>query len=152
MKIILIQDVEFLGQKGEIKEVKEGYFRNYLLPKGLAILATPGAIAKAERLAEEREKETAKKTAELQKIAKKLQGKIFQIKAKVGKDNKLFGSITSAKILDAIKKDTQIQLEKDVLKDFEPIKKAGKHKISLKLGKEIIADIIVEIISTNSKS
>lgn len=149
MKIILLQDVENLGKKGEIKEVKEGFARNYLFPKNLAQLATAQALKKAqlEKQVQEKRVETLRREAEAQ--AKKLQKQIFIIPAKAGTEGKLFGSVTSEQIASQIFKELGIKVDPKDVELTEPIKKIGEYKIKVKLFNNIEAKVKLAITKQN---
>jgi large subunit ribosomal protein L9 len=144
MKIILEKDVQGLGKAGEIKEVADGYARNFLLPKGLAILATAGNLKvledKKRRIAElaAREKATA------EEFAKKLQNVSVCIKKKAGKGEKLFGSVTSEDIISALQKQG-IKIEKKMINITGPIKTLGKHLVNITLHRDIDVTITVSV-------
>ena len=145
MRIILLQDIKGLGKKFEIKEVTDGYARNFLLPKNLARLATSQAIAQSEKQREiriEKGKEGFKKA---EKIASKLKDLVLEIKTKTTKEGKLFGSISNQDIADALnKKGFEISLDKIKIK--EPIKKVGKHSVLINLTPEIKEKISVDVL------
>ena len=145
MKVILLQDVKKIGMKGEIKEVADGYARNFLLPQNLAILATPQAIENFIKQAE-----AARQAAEIdlkatQDLASRLDGQEVRLKAKSSKDGKLFGGISAMQIVAALQKQG-FKLLKEQIIISEPIKSAGEHKITAQLthGLEAEVNIIVE--------
>ena len=137
MKVILQQDVKGQGKKGQTVEVSDGYARNFLLPKKLAVPATADnmnamRIKENARLAQiEREKEAAKETA------KKLEGIKVTIKAKAGNGGKLFGAVTSKEIADALSAQHGITVEKNKIVQSDPIKNYGTYEVKCKLGYEI---------------
>lgn len=141
MKVIFTQDVKGKGKKGEMKEVPDGYGRNFLIPRGLATEATADHIntmklqekAKAARIAEE------KKCA--LELSEKLKGINTVIKAKSGGGGKLFGAVTSQEIADALKEQHGIEIEKNKLVVAEPIKSYGSYTVRAKLGYEISGDV-----------
>ena len=146
MRIILLQDIKGLGKKFEIKEVTDGYARNFLLPKNLARLATSQAIAQSEKQREIRIKKGKEGFKKAEKIASKLKDLVLEIKTKTTKEGKLFGSISNQDIADALnKKGFEISLDKIKIK--EPIKKVGKHSVLINLATGIQAKIIVEVLS-----
>ena len=134
MKVIFLQDVKGQGKKGETKEVSEGYGRNYLLPRKLAMEANRdnlNALAlkeKAKRAQEERERALA------QENAKKLKDIIVTVRAKAGSAGRLFGSVTSQEIADALKAQHGIELEKNRIVQDEPIKAFGSYEVKCKFG------------------
>lgn len=145
MKVILRQNVQNLGLEGDIVEVALGYARNYLLPKGLAELASPEALKKAQAIKAARliQEEEEKKKA--QDLAKKLEKVIITIPVKVGEEGKLFGSVTSDEIAQAIKDQAKIEIDKKAILLTEPIKKIGKYNIKIRLFKDVGATIKVKV-------
>ncbi len=145
MKVIFISDVESIGRQGEIKDVKEGLARNYLLPKKLAITATPGNLKIWEQKSVALRKKEDKVKGEAEKFASKLNGLAIKIPVKVGEEEKIFGSVTSQSISDALG-----QLGYEVSKkqiDLEsPIKTLGTHEVTLKLHHDVTAAINVEVV------
>lgn len=145
MKVIFISDVESIGRQGEIKDVKEGLARNYLLPKKLAITATPGNLKIWEQKSVALRKKEDKVKGEAEKFASKLNGLAIKIPVKVGEEEKIFGSVTSQSISDALG-----QLGYEVSKkqiDLEsPIKTLGMHEVTLKLHHDVTAAISVEVV------
>lgn len=145
MRVIFISDVESIGRQGEIKDVKEGLARNYLLPKKLAITATPGNLKIWEQKSVALRKKEDKVKGEAEKFASKLNGLAIKIPVKVGEEEKIFGSVTSQSISDALG-----QLGYEVSKkqiDLEsPIKTLGTHEVTLKLHHDVTAAISVEVV------
>ena len=145
MKVIFLQDVKGKGKKGQMAEISDGYARNYLLPKKLAMEATPDAIntmrmndkAAAERAAKER--------AEAVEISKKLREMTVVVTAKGGGAGKLFGSVTSQEIADALKAKSGIVIDKRKIVLSDPIKNVGTYTVQCKLGYEIVAPLTVKI-------
>lgn len=144
MRVILLQDVENLGKKGEIKEVAPGYARNFLIPRGLAILASKGAL----RLAEERLKAQERKLKLLkekaQKIKQEIEKKIFKIEVKGGPKGKIFGSVTPKEIAQLIDKETGFKIDKKQIIE-EPIKELGEYKIKVKLAEGVEAQVKLKV-------
>ena len=145
MKVILLQDVKGKGKKGTMIEVSDGYARNFMLPRKLAIEATPDAIntmkmndkATAERIAREK--------AEALEVSKKLRAMTLVVKAKGGGAGRLFGSVTNQEIADALEKNGGIKLDKRKIVIAEPIKNVGTYTVTCKLGYEINAPLTVKI-------
>jgi large subunit ribosomal protein L9 len=141
MKVIFTED-------DRIEEVSDGYARNYLLPKKLAALATPGNLAAAERRKEERRAELEKKRLEQKELSEKLASQEITILADSGEGGKLFGSVTAADIADAVKKKTGIDLDKKKITLGEPIKMIGEYSVSVKLFQDISAKLKIKISSS----
>ena len=151
MKIILLKDVEKLGQKGEVKEVASGYARNFLLPKGLAIIASKGALNIVEQKikAEEKKSKLLKENAE--KIKKELGKKAFNLKITGGPVGKIYGSVTHKEIADLINNETDFAIDKKQIL-VEPIKKVGEHKVKIRLHEDIIAIITLKLETKKKKT
>ena len=145
MRVILLADVKALGVKGEIKEVADGYARNYLLPKKLAVEATPGNIRRQEEEMEQRRMKEIKEKGDAAKVAEKLEGLVLNLNAKAGEGGKLFGSITGKEICEELYKRTKIEIDKKKLELPEPIKTMGRHKIKINLYRGVTANIEVEV-------
>jgi len=143
MKVILLGNMKGLGNKGEIKEVSEGYARNFLIPKKLVEIATVETIEKAEQMKKETEKQEKAMEEKLKKIASDIQNKKITIKAKSEKE-KLFGSIGAKEISDELKKQNFEISEKSIILK-ESIKTIGEKEIMIDFGKNIKAKIIVSI-------
>ena len=145
MKVILLQDVKGKGKKGQMLEVSDGYARNFMLPRKLAIEATPDAIntmkmndkATAERITREK--------AEALEVSKKLRAMTLVVKAKGGGAGRLFGSVTNQEIADALEKNGGIKLDKRKIVIADPIKAVGTYTVTCKLGYEINAPLTVKI-------
>lgn len=132
MKVLLLKDVHKLGRAGDIKKVADGYGRNYLIPQGLAILATPGAIKQAEHI---REKATLARQAlnqELSGVAEKINGLRLTFAAKAGETGKLYGSITPAMVAEAIKAKCGYSVDRRGV-DMQPIRNLGKYEVPVRL-------------------
>ena len=143
MKVIFNQDVRGQGKRGELKEVSDGYARNYLLPRKLASEATPDMLnafklkEKAKKAQMEREK------AQAEENARRLEGVMVTISARAGQGGRLFGAITSQEISDALKEQHGIEIEKNKLVQSEPIKSFGSFEVKCKLGYEVSGKISV---------
>ena len=144
MEVILLKDVPGLGRSGEIKEVPEGYARNYLIPKGLAVKSTKGRIKDIELRKSAVETKALREKDSAIRLAERLKGTSLTFKVKVGEENKLFGSITSGDIAEELnKKGFNIDKHQIVLK--EPIKYLGTYEVTVKLGFGISAPISVVV-------
>ncbi len=150
MKVILTQDVNNVGKKGEIKEVADGLARNYLLPKKLAVKATPGNINSWKKKIESIRQKDAKILEDAKAIAEKLNEITISIEVKAGEENKLFGSVTSQHIADKLKEKGFHQISKKEILLEEPIKTLGNHEVRIKLHPEVVVPIIVEVVKEES--
>lgn len=146
MKVILLQDVKGKGKKGQMLEVSDGYARNYMLPRKLAVEATADAINTKrmnDKAAAERE---AKERAQALKLSKKLREMTLTVTAKGGGAGKLFGSVTNQEIADALKASAGVTLDKRKIVIADPIKNVGTYTVQCKLGYEIVAPLTVKIV------
>jgi len=145
MKVILLSDVKNVGKKGEIKEVSDGYARNFLLPKGLAVEATEGNLKHLldeKKQVRNKEERIKKKSAEL---LNKLSQKMWRIRVKAGSAGKLFGSLTSSHIAEMLSKATGEDIDRRWIKVKKPIKEIGTHEIDVKLPGGVKGKIKVKI-------
>ena len=145
MKVILQQDVRGKGKKGEMIEAAEGYARNYLLPRKLAIPATPDAINTMNLKEAARRKEEAANRAAAVETADKLRGKTVKVVAKGGAGGKLFGAVTGKEISEALAAQFGVEVAKQQLV-LDPIKTFGTHEIKAKLGYEVSVPFSVEVV------
>lgn len=144
MKVILQADVKGHGKKGELVNVSDGYARNFLLPKKLAVPASPENLAKMKADDAAKQKKLAEDKAKAQDIATRLAGVLVKISARSGGDGgKLFGSITSKEIVEELKAQHGIEIEKNKIVQDDPIKSFGTYEIKCKLGFEIVGIINV---------
>ena len=141
MQAILSEDVQGLGSAGDVVNVKRGYLRNYLLPRGLAELATPTAIAEAERRMEAEAAARAKRAAEANDIADLLNRTILTLKAKAGGDGRLFGSITPQDIADAIKDARDVDIDRHGITIEPPIRQTGTYTIPVQVVTGVSAEV-----------
>ena len=145
MKVILQQDVKGQGKKGQLVEVSEGYARNFLLPRKLAIEATTDAINTLNLKEKARKAEEARQKAEAEAIAGKLKDCPVKLTAKAGNGGKLFGAVTTKEISDGLKKQYNIDIPKQKLVLDEPIKAFGTYQVKAKLGFEINGTVSVTV-------
>lgn len=145
MKVILKQDVKGLGKKDEIVNASDGYAKNYLIPRGIAVVASTGnvneAVNKQKAIAEKKQREfdTAKE------FAAKLEGKTVTIKAKAGESGKLFGAVSNKDIADAIKNQYKIEIDKKKIVLNDPIKTAGNHEVEIRIYAGVVTKVNVKI-------
>lgn len=146
MKVILTQDVRGKGKKGQMIEAAEGYARNYLIPKGLAVNATADAVNTMKLQEKAKAKAEAEAKAAATAIAGKLQGCQVKIAAKGGAEGKLFGAVTSSAIADALKAQYDLEIDSKKLVIDEPIKSFGSYQVKARLGYEISGLVNVLVI------
>ena len=145
MKVILMQDVKGKGKKGQMIEVSDGYARNYMLPRKIAVEATADAVNTMRMNDKAAAEKAAKERAEAMEISKKLRDMTLVVTAKGGGAGRLFGSVTNAEIADALAKKTGIKLDKRKIVIADPIKSVGTYTVNCKLGYEITAPLTVKI-------
>lgn len=133
MKIVLRQDVPKLGEAGTIQEVKPGYARNYLIPQGLAVLATPGEVKTAEHNAGVKARKIAKQEAQLQSLADKIAGKRLEFEVRAGEGGRLYGSITASEVAEALAKAVGEEIDRRKVILEEPIRQLGEHAVVVHL-------------------
>ena len=146
MKIILKQDVKGKGKKGQMSEAAEGYARNFLIPKGLAVEATPDAVNTMNLQAKAKAKADAEATAEALAVAEKLKASQVKLTAKGGEGGKLFGAVTGKEISGALKEQFGMDIDGKKLVLEQPIKSFGTYEVKAKLGYEVSGTVYVHVI------
>ena len=146
MKVILQQDVRGQGKKGQLVEVSDGYARNFLLPKKLAVPATAENVNTMKQQEKARQAQMAAEKAEAQALAEKLQGIQVKLAAKAGEGGRLFGAVTSKEIAEALSTQFGLNITKTKLVLDEPIKACGGYQIKAKLGYEIVGTVNVLVV------
>jgi len=141
MKVIFLQDVPHVAQAGEIKEVADGYGRNFLIPKKLALLATSQALKQIEI----QDKMKTQVDEELTALANQLEGKEISLKAKAGAKDRLYGSITSADIAAELNNTTRLAIDKRKIELDEPIRQLGSYEVAIRLARDIVPKIRVTV-------
>ncbi len=145
MKVILQQDVRGQGKKGQMIEVAEGYARNYLLPRKLAVPATADAMNTMKLREKAKKAEEARQKAEAEAAAEKLKSAVVKVPARAGANGKLFGAVTSKEVSDALKEQFGIELAKQKIV-MDPIKAYGTYELKAKLGYEVSGTIYVMVV------
>ena len=145
MKIVLRADVENLGHKGDLVEVAPGYARNYLVPKGLAMAATEGVTRQAESMRRSRQVRDLREKEGAEAVARQLAAKRIEVKARAGEGGRLFGSITSTDIAEAVEAQTGVHLDRRKL-HVEPIKTLGTHEVPIRLHAEVDVPLTIEVV------
>jgi large subunit ribosomal protein L9 len=146
MKIILQKPVDNLGSPGDVAEVADGYARNYLIPRGLAIKAEKGALKHAESLKRAHLSRLSKRKGEYEAIATKLVAAgVIRIEERAGEEGKLFGSVTAADIADAVGRQAAVTLDRRDIQLDEPIRSVGIHEVRLKLFHDVEPVLTVEV-------
>ncbi len=150
MKVILLQDVAGLGQPGDIKTVADGYARNFLLPHQLVTPATPSALANLKEHVASEQRRQAKLRAELEALTERLNQVAIQFSVKVGGQNRLYGSVTSQNIADALRDAEGILVDRRTIALRDPLRTLGTHKVPIRLGPGFEPEITVELISESA--
>jgi large subunit ribosomal protein L9 len=145
MKVILRSDLDGVGKRGDIVTVAPGYARNYLLPQGLAMPASDGALEQAAKMRQARDIRDAHAREAAQQIASKLVPTVINVTAKAGSEGKLFGSVTASDIVEAVMEQTGIELDRRSL-TFDPIKSVGEHQVTASLHAAVSFPIRVEVV------
>ena len=143
MRVLLTKDVENIGHAGDVKEVADGYGRNFLLPRKLAVAAGKGAEAEAKRMREAALKRETKERNEMQAVADEIDNKTVVVRLKVGAEDKAFGSITNQDIASALKAQHRVDIDRHKIDLKEPIKSLGEHQVDLKLHRDVSAHVNV---------
>lgn len=144
MKVIFMQDVKGTAKAGEVKDVSEGHARNFLIPRGIALEATPANLKALEDKKRAEAKKAAKIKAEAEELAKRLETKTISLKAKSGEGGKLYGAITAKEIAQETKKQAQLQIDKRKI-EMEPIRSLGTFNLAVKLHPEVTANLKVHV-------
>jgi len=147
VKVVLRTDVENLGKKGDLCEVADGYARNYLVPRGLAMQATKGVIAQAESMRRSRSARDRREREAAEAIAGRLGGQRVTVPARAGEGGKLFGSVGTADIAAAIAALAGHEVDRRTVVLDEPIKEVGETEVSIKLHADVVATITVEVVA-----
>jgi large subunit ribosomal protein L9 len=147
VKVVLRDDVDNLGQRGDLLEVSDGYARNYLVPRGLATKATKGAVREAEAVRRTREARVARDREGAEEVASRLAGARVELRARSGEGGKLFGSITNADIAAAVQQVTGLELDRRTIELAEPLKELGPAEIPVRLHPEVTATLQVEVVA-----
>jgi len=145
MQVLLLKDVEQLGHAGDVKRVSDGYARNFLIPRGLATVASPGAIKKAELERGAAARRKAKELSEAQALAHALDGLTVSFHARAGEQDRLYGSITKADIAEELEKKVGQEVDRRKIELDEPIKELGTHAINIHLAPDAEAQISVVV-------
>jgi large subunit ribosomal protein L9 len=140
MKVLLLQDVFKLGRAGDIKKVADGYGRNYLIPQGLATLATPGALKQAEHIKKVASERRAVLNEELGAVSERIEGLELFFPVKAGETGRLYGSVTTFMIAEAIQEQAGVEVDRKQV-DTQPVKLLGVHKAQIRLTMDLVPEI-----------
>lgn len=148
MKVILRSDLDGLGKRGDIVDVADGHARNFLLPKGHALAASDGAIEQAGRMRQARDQRDSSAREAATQIASTLVPKVITVSAKAGPEGKLFGSITAADIVDAVREQTDIELDRRQL-EVDSIKTTGQHTVTASLHNAVSFPVTIDVVAAD---
>ena len=147
MKVILRSNVEGVGNTGDVVEVANGYAQNFLMPKGLAMRATEGAVSQAAAMKRSRDLQDLKQREVAEEAAQRLEAVAISIQARVGQDDQLYGAVTTSDIAEAVQAQTGIELDRRNMSLEEPIRQVGTHQVEMRLHPEVRAQLTVEVAS-----
>ena len=145
MKVVFLEDVRNVARAGEIKDVADGYGRNFLIPRKLAILANPQTLGSIEKQLKVRARREAQTETEMAELASQIDGKEIVLKAKAGQKDRLYGSITPADIASELESATGSVVDKRKIELDSPIRQLGSYEVVVRLGKDIVPKITVTV-------
>ena len=146
MKVVLRDDIENVGRKGDLIEVTDGFARNFLVPRGLAMKATKGVVQQAEAMRRNREARDARDREAAQALADQLTGRRIELRARAGEGGRLFGSVTPADVVDAVRAQTGVELDRRKTQLAEPLKELGAVEVPVKLHADVEAMLTVDVV------
>ena len=147
MRLVLRNDVDGVGKKGDIVDVADGYARNFLVPRGQAFKATKGVVAQAASMRRTRDLKDAKDRAAAETVARELVARVITVKAKAGSEGRLFGSVTTSDIAEAVAAQSGANIDRRRLELDEPIRHLGTHEVPVRLHPEVQFRITVEVVA-----
>lgn len=147
MKVVLLKDVENLGTTGDVREVANGYARNFLLPRGLVVPASPAQMKWVEALRARAEKERERAASEARAAAERLSDLTVTIAARVGEGGRLFGSVTTQDVADALREQHGVAIDRRQLELEEPLRILGTHQVPVRVGTGMTAQVTVEVVA-----
>ena len=150
MRVVLRDDVESLGKKGDLVDVADGYARNYLVPRGLAMKATRGVVQQAESMRRNREAREVRDRQTAEALVPQLAAKRVEVKARAGEGGKLFGSVTSSDVADAVQIQTGIELDRRKVVLDEPIRELGDAQVQVRLPAEVVVAVAVLVVAEDA--
>lgn len=144
MKVMLIKDVYKLGRAGDVKKVADGFGRNFLIPQGLAVLATPGALKQVEKIKGKAEVRRTEQNSELKGLAEQINGVSLDFAVKAGETGKLYGSITTQDVATALQEKTRFEVKRQQV-DMQPIREIGEYTAHIRLTMDLIPEIKITV-------
>jgi large subunit ribosomal protein L9 len=145
MKVILQKPVDKLGVPGDVVDVADGYARNYLMPRGLAVRASKGGVKHVESLKRAHTTKVSQAQAEAQEVADRLTASPIQVRARVGEEGRLFGSVTAAEVAEEIERQTGVKVDRRDVRLDEPIRSVGVHQVTVHLFTDVDPAVPVEV-------
>jgi large subunit ribosomal protein L9 len=146
VKVVLRDDVENVGRKGDLIEVTDGFARNFLVPRGLAMKATKGVVQQAEAMRRNREARDSRDRGAAQALADRLSEQRIELRARAGEGGRLFGSVTSTDVVDAVRAQTGVELDRRKTQLTEPLKELGAVEVPVKLHSDVEVTITVDVV------
>lgn len=143
MKVILLQEVKNLGREGDVKEVSDGYARNYLIPRGLAVEATSAKLKELRERSERRDRKLEREEEKAKNIKERIDGQVLLLKVKAGEGGRLFGTVTAKDISDALHKEFAVTVDKKRIEIPDPIRHLGEYQVKIRLFSSISANVRV---------
>ena len=147
MRIVLREDIETLGRKGDLVDVADGYARNYLVPRGLAIKATRGVVAQADAMRRNREARDVREREAAQALESQLTSARVEIRARAGEGGKLFGSVTAADIAAALLVRTGVEVDRRTISLDEPLRELGSAEVSVRLHAGVVVEVGIDVVA-----
>ena len=148
MRVVLREDVDNLGRKGDLLDVADGYARNFLVPRGLAIKATRGVVQQAEAMRRNREVREVRDRSHATELAQRLSTTRIEVKARAGEGGRLFGSVTSGDIAEAVLAQTEVELDRRKISLAEPLKELGTVEVPVQLHTDVEATLTIEVVAS----
>ncbi|QIA28101.1 50S ribosomal protein L9 [Thermaerobacter sp. PB12/4term] len=145
MKVVLLQDVKGLGRKGDIKDVADGYARNFLLPKGLAREATREVLNQIQQQEAARQRRARQELEQARSLAHRLDGRAVEVRARAGESGRLFGSVTSQDVVEALARTFGVKIDRKRVELPEPLRQLGSYDVVLRLHPEVTCRITVVV-------
>ncbi|NPA91383.1 MAG: 50S ribosomal protein L9 [Chloroflexi bacterium] len=145
MRVILLEDVDKLGHAGDVVEVKNGFARNYLIPRGLAQPATRGLLRQVDQIRKAAEQRRARELGQAESIAAVLKDTVLEFRARAGENNRLYGSITKADIAEAIHEKTGIEIDRRNIQLDHPLRQLGEYQVPIRLMAGVVTQVVVRV-------
>ncbi len=146
-KLLLLEDVEVVGRKGDVVQVKDGYAYNFLIPQGYGMVATEAALRRQAKLQEERKRQAAQDLKDAEAVAAKIAGQTLTFTVKVDSEGHMYGSVTQLEIATALGALIAVEIEKKIIVLKHPIKATGVYEVPLKLKEGVASQVIVKVVA-----